>query len=46
MRAVVYQRPGHFEVADVPDPRPGPGEVLLHSVAAGVCGTDLHLLAG
>jgi D-arabinitol dehydrogenase (NADP+) len=46
MRAVVYQRPGHFEVGDVPDPRPGPGEVLLESVAAGVCGTDLHLLAG
>ncbi len=46
MRAVVYQRPGQFEVTDVPDPRPSPGEVLLQSVAAGVCGTDLHLLAG
>ena len=30
--------------ADVPDP--GPGEVLLRIHAAGVCGTDLHILDG
>jgi len=30
--------------ADVPDP--GPGEVLLRIQAAGVCGTDLHILDG
>jgi D-arabinitol dehydrogenase (NADP+) len=46
MRAVVYDRPEHFEVREVPRPAPGPGEVLLKVVVAGVCGTDLHLHAG
>src|SRR4051812_45091339 len=46
MRAVVYDRPEHFEVRDVAIPTPGPGEVLLKVVVAGVCGTDLHLHRG
>ncbi|WP_431775708.1 zinc-dependent alcohol dehydrogenase family protein [Streptomyces cucumeris] len=46
MRAVVFDRPHHFRVLDVDDPRPGPEEVRLRSVATGVCGTDRHLLAG
>jgi D-arabinitol dehydrogenase (NADP+) len=46
MRAVVYDRPEHFEVRDVPVPEPGPGEVLLEVLMAGVCGTDLHLHVG
>jgi D-arabinitol dehydrogenase (NADP+) len=46
MRAVVYDRPGSFVIADVPRPAAGPGDVLLRVVAAGVCGTDLHLHAG
>jgi D-arabinitol dehydrogenase (NADP+) len=46
MRAVVYDRPEHFEVREVPLPAPGPGEVLLKVLVAGVCGTDLHLHAG
>jgi D-arabinitol dehydrogenase (NADP+) len=46
MRAVVYDRPEHFEVREVPVPEPGPGEVLLKVLVAGVCGTDLHLHAG
>lgn len=46
MRAVVYDRPEHFEVREVPVPVPGPGEVLLEVLVAGVCGTDLHLHAG
>lgn len=32
--------------ADVPDPVPGQGEVLLDVRACGVCRTDLHLLDG
>jgi len=28
------------------DPEPGPGEVLVRIHAAGVCGTDLHILDG
>jgi propanol-preferring alcohol dehydrogenase len=30
----------------VPEPTPGPGEVLLQVVACGVCRTDLHIVGG
>lgn len=46
MKAVVYDRPGTFDIRQVPVPQPGPGEVLLRMVVAGVCGTDLHLHDG
>jgi propanol-preferring alcohol dehydrogenase len=35
---------GHAELVDLPLPQPGPGEVLLRVLAAGVCRTDLALL--
>ncbi len=45
MRAVVMQ--GHQLVVDsVPDPRPGPGQVLVKTLACGICGSDLHMLKG
>ena len=31
---------------DLPDPRPGPGQVLLRVRACGVCRTDLHVVDG
>jgi alcohol dehydrogenase, propanol-preferring len=37
---------GQAEVVDLPRPAPGPGEVLLRVLAAGVCRTDLALLRG
>jgi D-arabinitol dehydrogenase (NADP+) len=46
MRAVVYERPGAFEIRELPVPEPAPGEVLLKVLAAGVCGTDWHLHHG
>jgi D-arabinitol dehydrogenase (NADP+) len=46
MKAVVYDRPGAFVVKTIPDPSPGPHEVLIKVLAAGVCGTDLHLHHG
>jgi D-arabinitol dehydrogenase (NADP+) len=46
MRAVVYDVPRHFRVAEVDDPWPGPGQVRLRVRATGVCGTDVHLHAG
>jgi D-arabinitol dehydrogenase (NADP+) len=46
MKAVVYDEPGKFEVREIAVPEPGPGEVLIRVLAAGVCGTDLHLHTG
>jgi threonine dehydrogenase-like Zn-dependent dehydrogenase len=31
-------------VADVPAPEPGPGDVLVRTLACGICGSDLHAL--
>ena len=41
MRAVVCQKTT-LEVADVPDPVPAKGQVVLDVVACGICGSDLH----
>jgi propanol-preferring alcohol dehydrogenase len=47
MRAMVLRAPGSLlELADVPIPRPGPGQVLVRVHACGVCRTDLHILDG
>lgn len=35
-----------LSLEDVPEPTPGPGEVRLAVTGAGMCGTDLHILAG
>ncbi|RJL35514.1 zinc-binding dehydrogenase [Bailinhaonella thermotolerans] len=42
MRAAVTTSSG-VEVREIPDPVPGPGQVLARPLAAGVCGSDLHL---
>jgi 2-desacetyl-2-hydroxyethyl bacteriochlorophyllide A dehydrogenase len=46
VKAIVIERPGEFSLVDAPDPRPGPGEVLVRVRACGVCGTDLHIADG
>ena len=46
MRAIVLDRPGSFRVAEVPDPTPGPGQVVVRVDCCGVCGTDLHIMDG
>lgn len=44
MRAIRKTSPGAgLEMAEVPVPEPGPGEVLLRVKAASICGTDLHI---
>jgi L-iditol 2-dehydrogenase len=37
---------GHVEYAERPDAVAGPGEVVIDLLAAGICGTDLHIEAG
>jgi threonine dehydrogenase-like Zn-dependent dehydrogenase len=44
MRAGVT-RGGALIVDSVADPSPGPGHVVVRSLAAGICGSDLHALA-
>lgn len=46
MRAVIYDQALEPQAREVPDPRPGDGEVLIKVAQAGFCGTDLHLHHG
>ncbi|MBK8447482.1 MAG: alcohol dehydrogenase catalytic domain-containing protein [Micropruina sp.] len=46
MRALVLVEPGRIELQQRPDPRPGPGEVLLKVEATTLCGTDLRIISG
>ena len=36
----------NLEFAEFDEPVPGPGEVLVQVAACGICGTDLHVMAG
>ena len=46
MKAVVIAGVGEVEVTTVPDPTPGPREVVVAVAGCGICGTDLHILDG
>ena len=46
MRAARIHEDLVLRVDDIDEPKPGPGEVLVRVHAAGVCGTDLHILDG
>ncbi len=47
MKAMVLERPGEpLRQRELPDPLPGPGQILLDVHACGVCRTDLHILDG
>ena len=35
-----------LRATDLPDPEPGPGQVLIAVDACGVCRTDLHVVDG
>ncbi|MFI0419615.1 alcohol dehydrogenase catalytic domain-containing protein [Spongiactinospora sp. 9N601] len=42
MRALVFTGPGTVEMRDVAEPEVGAGEVLVHVMASGICGSELH----
>ena len=46
MRAIVIDRPGSFRATSTPDPAPRAGEIVVKVECCGICGTDLHILAG
>lgn len=47
MKAAVFERPGErLQIRELPDPEPGPAELLLDVAACGICGTDLHWSMG
>jgi threonine dehydrogenase-like Zn-dependent dehydrogenase len=44
MRAAYFRGDGVIELTDVPQPKPGAGEVLMRVAANGVCGSDHKIL--
>lgn len=42
MKAVVLDERGVEHVADIPEPTPAPGEVVIGVDYCGICGSDLH----
>ena len=40
--SAVVMRKGGLELIEAPIPRPGAGEVLVKTLASGICGSDLH----
>ncbi len=46
MKAAVIVTPGEIALESVPDPAPGPREVVVQVAGCGICGTDLHIMDG
>jgi len=42
VKALLLSEYKHLEIAEVPEPVPGPGEVLIRVAACGICGSDVH----
>jgi L-gulonate 5-dehydrogenase len=46
VKAVFVKEPRSLDVVTLPEPSPGPGEVLVRVRAAGICGSDVHICHG
>lgn len=46
MKAVQLKEVGVVELVEIPDPKPRADEVLIRVLAAGMCGSDRHLVSG
>jgi threonine dehydrogenase-like Zn-dependent dehydrogenase len=45
MQGLVFNGNREVGLQAFPDPRPGPGEVVVAMRASGICGSDLNLYA-
>ena len=43
---VLHRQREPLQLEDLPEPQPGPGQVLLEVAACGICRTDLHIVDG
>jgi L-gulonate 5-dehydrogenase len=46
MKSCVITEPLHYEIREVPIPEPKDDEVQIKMMAAGVCGSDIHIYKG
>src|SRR5215510_14026158 len=46
MRAIRFPEPRHIDIVDIPEPQPGPEEVLIDVRYVGLCGSDLNVYRG
>lgn len=42
MKGLIFEGKRRVALADIPDPTPAPGEVIVRITASGLCGSDLH----
>ncbi len=42
MKALLLSEYNHLEIKDLPNPVPGPDEILIQVSACGICGSDVH----
>lgn len=46
MRAILFPARNAVEATALPDPSPGPGDVVVEVHASGICHTDIEVLRG
>ena len=42
MKAAIWYKKGDIRIEDIPEPKPGVGQVKVRIKACGICGSDLH----